>query len=254
MERDQAAALNGGRPAVPDRSEANRIRAVYRSYDTQQRWLRKRDPANPGFSQLQEERWRKIAEIVAARFHGTAPPRVVDVGCGKGGDLAHIAELLPGAVLFGVDLSEERIAAARLAVPAATFRVQDGDTLPFRDRSVQLVVLSTVLSSILDPGTRRQVAAEAYRITGDGGILLIYDIRLPSPANPNVCRIGRKELRALLPDARIRSYPITLLPPVARSLCRRWPGLYRPLARIRPLRSHYLSVVTRPGPLMGHPG
>jgi hypothetical protein len=107
-------------------------------------------------------------------------------------------------------------------------------------------VLSTVLSSILDPGTRRQVAAEAYRIVSDDGMLLIYDIRLPSPVNPNVCRIGKGELRALLPAARIRSYSITLLPPVARSLGRRWPGLYQPLARIRPLRSHYLSVVTRP--------
>jgi ubiquinone/menaquinone biosynthesis C-methylase UbiE len=169
----------------------------------------------------------------------------VDVGCGKGSDLAHIAELLPGAELFGVDLSEDRVEAARQAVPAATLWVQDGDTLPFPDRSVQLVVLSTVLSSILDPGTRRQVAAEAYRIISDDGILLIYDIRLPSPANPNVCRIGKKELRALLPAAVIEPYSITLLPPVARSLCRVWPGLYRPLASVRPLRSHYLSVVTR---------
>jgi ubiquinone/menaquinone biosynthesis C-methylase UbiE len=246
MERDQAAALNDGQPAVPDPSEADRIRAIYRSYDAQERWLRKRDPANPGFSQLQDERWQKIAAIIGARFRGIAPLRVVDVGCGKGGDLAHIAELLPDATLFGVDLSEERIEAARLAVPTATLAVQHGDILPFHDRSVQLVVLSTVLSSILDPGTRRQVAAEAYRIISDDGMLVIYDIRLPSPANPNVCRIGRGELRALLPTARIQSYPITLLPPVARSLCRRWPALYRPLARIRPLRSHYLSVVTRP--------
>jgi ubiquinone/menaquinone biosynthesis C-methylase UbiE len=246
MERDDAAALDDGRTAVPEPSEADRIREIYRSYDMQQRWLRKRDPANPGFSQLQEERWRKVADIIAARFDGTATPHVVDVGCGRGGDLARIAELLPDAALYGVDLSEERIAAARLAVPAATLRVQDGDTLPFPDRSVQIVVLSTVLSSILDPGTRRQVAAEAYRIVSGDGMLLIYDIRLPSPVNPNVCRIGKGELRALLPAARIRSYSITLLPPVARSLCRQWPGLYQPLARIRPLRSHYLSVVTRP--------
>jgi ubiquinone/menaquinone biosynthesis C-methylase UbiE len=145
-----------------------------------------------------------------------------------------------------VDLSAERIEAARLAVPTATLQVQDGDILPFPGRSVQLVILSTVLSSILDPATRRQIAAEAYRIISDDGVLLIYDIRLPSPANPNVGRIGRGELRALLPAACIRSYPITLLPPMARTLCRRWPGLYQPLARIRPLRSHYLSVVTRP--------
>ncbi len=248
MERDPAAISHGGQPGAPDTREADRIRAIYRSYDTQERWLRKRDPANPGFSQLQDERWRNLAEIIGAGLRGAVSPRVVDVGCGKGGDLAHIAELLPDAALFGVDLSQERVEAARLAVPSATLLVQDGDTLPFPDRSVQLVVLSTVLSSILNRGARQQVASEAYRIVSDDGMLLIYDIRLPSPANPNVCRIGKRELRALLPAACIRSYPITLLPPVARSLCRRWPAMYQPLARVRFLRSHYLSVVTRPAP------
>ena len=126
-------------------------------------------PGQPRVRQLQGERWRRIAEIIGPRFRGIAPLRVVDVGCGKGGDLAQIAELLPDATLFGVDLSEERIEAARLAVPTATLRVQEGDILPFPDRSAQLVVLSTVLSSVLDPGTRRQVAAESYRIVSDDG-------------------------------------------------------------------------------------
>jgi ubiquinone/menaquinone biosynthesis C-methylase UbiE len=219
---------------------------VYQLYDTSERWLRKRDPNNPGLSQLQAERWQKIAGLLGERLGGQGPLQVVDVGCGAGGDLAHIAELLPEAGLFGVDLSETRVQAARRAVPSATLWVRDGEALPFADRSVQLVLLSTVLSSILDPAARRQVAGEAYRIVSDDGIMLIYDIRLPSPANPNVRRIGRKELRTLLPGARIRSYPITLLPPLARSLGRIWPGLYRPLAALRPLRSHYLSVITRP--------
>jgi SAM-dependent methyltransferase len=226
--------------------EADRIRAIYRRYDTSRRWLRKRDPGNPGFGQLQAERWHAIAGILGAKLGGAVRPRVADVGCGAGGDLAHIAELLPGAELFGIDLIEARIQAARLAVPAATLWVQGAEVLPFSDGSVQAVLLSTVLSSILDPATRRRVAAEAYRVISDNGILLIYDIRLPSPANPNVRPIGKKELRALLPAASIQSYPITLLPPLARGLGRTWPGLYQPLARVRPLRSHYLSVVTKP--------
>lgn len=233
---------------MPDErlSEADRIRAIYRRYDTSEPWLRKRDPGNRGFSQLQAERWRTIAGILSARLGGTAKPRVVDVGCGAGGDLAHIAALLPGAELFGIDLIEARIRAARLAVPAATLWVQGAEALPFADGSVQVVMLSTVLSSILDSATRRQVAAEAYRILSGDGLLLIYDIRWPSPANPHVRPMGKKELRTLLPAACIQSRPITLLPPLARGLCRIWPGLYQPLARLRPLRSHYLSVVTRP--------
>ncbi|MBV9207015.1 MAG: class I SAM-dependent methyltransferase [Actinobacteria bacterium] len=233
-------------PGAAEAAEADRIRAIYRRYDTSEHWLRKRDPDNPGFSRLQEERWHKIAVLLDARLRGTARPRILDVGCGTGGDLARIGKLLPGAELFGVDLIETRVQAARRAVPGAALSVQGGEALPFSDRSMQLVLLSTVLSSILDPGTRRRVAAEAYRVTADDGILLVYDIRLPSPANPHVRRIGQRELRALLPAARIQSHPITLLPPLARGVCRIRPGLYRPLARLRPLRSHYLSVVTRP--------
>jgi SAM-dependent methyltransferase len=227
-------------------SEPDRIRAIYQRYDTSQRWLRKRDPGNPGFGQLQAERWATIAGLLSARLGGTARPRVVDVGCGTGGDLAHIEALLPDAELFGIDLIEGRIRAARLAVPAATLLVQGAEALPFADRSVQVVLLSTVLSSILDRATRRRVAAEAYRVVSDDGVLLVYDIRWPSPANPNVRPIGKKELRALLPAACVQSHSITLAPPLARVLCRTRPGLYRPLARLRPLRSHYLSVVTRP--------
>ena len=231
---------------TPESAEADRIRAVYRRYDSSERWRRKRDPDNPGFGQLQLERWRKIAGILDAQFRGTATLRVLDVGCGAGSDSARIATLRPDAELFGGDLSEARVEAARRTVPAATLRVQGGEALPFADRSVQFVLLSTVLSSILDPATRRRVAAEAYRVVSDGGMLLIYDIRLPSPANPNVRPIGKKQLRTLLPAACIRSDPVTLLPPLARSICRIWPGLYPRLARVRPLRGHYLSVVTRP--------
>lgn len=201
MERDSAGAvLNGGQPPAPAPTETDRIRAVYQRYDIQERWLRKRDLANPGLSELQAERWRKIAGIIGARLREVSPLLVVDVGCGRGSDLAHIAELRPDAGLFE-------------AVPDATLWVRDGATLPFPDRSVQLVMLSTILSSILDPATRRQVTAEAYRIIADDGI---------------------------------RPHSVTLLAPVTRILCRRWPGLYRPLASVRPLRSHYLPVVTGP--------
>jgi ubiquinone/menaquinone biosynthesis C-methylase UbiE len=227
-------------------AEEDRIKAIYRRYDTSDRWLRKRDSHNPGFGKLQSERWRAIRDILAEHFRGVGKPRVLDIGCGAGGDLARIAELLPDAELIGVDLSQARIDAAKLAVPAATLSVQGGESLPFPDQSVQLVVLSTVLSSILDPATRRRVAAEAYRVTGRDGLLLIYDIRLPSPANRNVRPIGKKELRGLLPAACVRARSITLLPPLARTVCRAWPALYEPLARVAPLRSHYLSIVTRP--------
>jgi len=230
-------------------SETQRVRAVYRRYDASERAQRKRDPRNPGVWRMRSERWQITGAILGSRFPDSGEGvRVLDVGCGDGDDLVRINQLLPKAELFGIDLSADRIGRARLAVPCARLWVQGGETLPFPDRSVQVVVLSTVLSSILDPATRRSVAAEAYRVIRDDGILLIYDIRLPSPWNPNVLPISKKELRTALPLARIRAQPITLLPPLARAVCGIWSDLYEPLARIRPLRSHYLAVITRGQP------
>jgi hypothetical protein len=79
MSRNSPAVWDDGEASTPETSEADRIRAVYRRYDTSERWRRKRDPNNPGFSQLQRERWRKIAGILDAQFRG-ATPRVVMSG------------------------------------------------------------------------------------------------------------------------------------------------------------------------------
>jgi ubiquinone/menaquinone biosynthesis C-methylase UbiE len=228
-------------------SEAQRVRDVYRVYDASDRAQHKRDPHRPGVQRMRSERWKVVGDILAARLSESAAIRVLDVGCGEGDDLARIKWLLPRAELFGIDLLAERLAQAQLTVPEACLEVRGGEVLPFPDGSFQVVMLSTVLSSILDSETRRLVTQEAYRVIGEEGLLLVYDIRLPSPWNPNVVPITRRDLRALLPGAQIRAQSITLLPPLARVIGDVWPGLYGPLACLRPLRTHNLSVVTRAG-------
>jgi ubiquinone/menaquinone biosynthesis C-methylase UbiE len=226
-------------------SETERVRDVYRIYDASDRAQRKRDPRRPGVQRMRSERWRIVGELLAAQFPGCSAMRVLDVGCGEGEDLVRVRRLLPKAEVFGIDVVPERVSLAQLAVPEACLEVRGGEALPFPDRSFQVVLLSTVLSSIIDAATRRSVAEEAYRVTGDDGLLLVYDIRLPSPWNPNVIPIAKRDIRALLPSAQIQLQPITLLPPLARAVGDVWPRLYDPLVRIRPLRTHYLSIITR---------
>jgi ubiquinone/menaquinone biosynthesis C-methylase UbiE len=239
---------NGGQAGFPlggSLSETDRIKSVYRRYDASERAQRKRDPKNRGVQCMRAERWRMVSQVLAAGFGDGGLIRVLDVGCGEGDDLARIGKLLPRAELLGIDLVADRITRARRAVPRARLWVQGGDRLPFRDGSVHVAILSTVLSSILDEETRQSVASETYRVIRGDGLLLVYDIRLPSPWNHDVRAITGRCLRQLLPSAVISAQPITLLPPLARGICGIWPGLYAPLARLRPLRSHYLSVVTK---------
>jgi O-antigen/teichoic acid export membrane protein/ubiquinone/menaquinone biosynthesis C-methylase UbiE len=225
-------------------TEAERIRKVYHDYDLSRRHQRKRDESNVGIRLIHAERWNAVGRAISAYFADGAPVRVLDIGCGEGDDLARVAGLLPRAGLFGIDLLPDRIARARLAVPQADLRVDGGEALDFPDKSFDLVIMSTVLSSILDPAIRRVVAAEALRVVTAEGLLLIYDMRLPNPLNRNTRAITRRELRSLLPAMKLNAASITLLPPLARKACGIWPGLYGPLRAVRPLRSHYLTVVT----------
>ena len=68
------------------------------------------------------------------------------------------------------------------------------------------------------------------------------------PRNPNVRRIGRKELRALFsePLGAIRS--VTLALPIARRLAPRLEPLARMLETIPILRTHLAAVLVKGGP------
>ncbi len=145
---------------------------------------------------------------------------IADVGCGQGQWLLEFLQW--GAVaanLHGIDLLEDRIAWARQRIGGADLRTGDACDLPWPNRSMDLVTQFTVLSSILDPQTRRQVAAEMLRVTRRGGHILWYDMRRAHPGRP-IHGIDSAEMQALFPGCSIRVAPVTLAPPLARAVIR----------------------------------
>lgn len=242
-----------GGPGGGSAAEVARIRATYRAYDRDPAEAGKRDLANAGLREIVRERREAVAALVRdpagqGAAGGGRRLRVLDVGCGSGEELRRMGTLLGGrAELYGVDVLPDRVALARASDPAARVAVAGGHRLPFPDRAFDLVLLGTVLSSVLDAGMRRAIGLEALRVLAPGGRVLCYDVRYPNPWNPNTLRIGRRELRAVFPGTRIAARPITLVPPLARSLGPAAPAAYRALRAIRPLRSHYLSVITPNG-------
>jgi glycosyltransferase involved in cell wall biosynthesis/ubiquinone/menaquinone biosynthesis C-methylase UbiE len=225
-------------------AEHDRIRNVYRCYDNSEVEQRKRNMSNPGVRRNAATRWAVLREAFrGSEIHDGV--RVLDVGCGSGGDLQRIAEEFAGLhpALHGVDLLPDGIERARQSLPGAVFQVGSADRLDYKDKSFDIVIASTVFSSIRDDRLVQAVASEMTRVVADNGVILCYDVRYPNPANPHTRAISQRELRRLFPGAMIRLTPVTLLPPLARRLGVLTTSVYRPLHTFSLLRSHYFAEI-----------
>jgi ubiquinone/menaquinone biosynthesis C-methylase UbiE len=147
--------------------------------------------------------------------------------------------------LHGVELDSLRAAKARETLPSADLRVGDATELPWDDRSFQLVVASTLFTSILDDRVREMVAKEITRVLAPGGALLWYDFAVNNPRNPHVRKVDRKELKHLFPQLKGTVRLITLAPPLARFIAPRSWVLATMLEAIPFLRTHLIAVLVK---------
>lgn len=228
-------------------AERQRIKAVYEQRDAEidaDRYA----PWNPDVILARQERVALATEMLHA---AGAFPRVgqqcLEVGCGR---LGWLGELLAWGLregdLSAIDLRSERIRQAREALPAADLRVGDATMLPWDDDAFSLVVCSTLFTSILSQEVREAVAKEIERVLQPGGVLLWYDFAVNNPANRQVQKVGRRELRRLFPSfpGTIRS--LTLAPPIARRLAPYSGWGCRLAAALPCLRTHLMAVLQKP--------
>jgi SAM-dependent methyltransferase len=208
------------------------------------------DPLRPEVMQARQERLRVLAALL--RRHACAPLAglsLLEVGCGDGGNLLELIGLgFDPALLLANELLPERAAAARARLPAAV-RVLEGDALalPLPEASLDLVLQSTVFSSLLDPGFRARLAARLWAWLKPGGAVIWYDFAVDNPRNPDVRGVPVARVRQLFPQAEFEVHRVTLAPPLARAACRLHPSLYTVLNAVPWLRTHRLAWICKPG-------
>ena len=114
---------------------------------------------------------RLVHELIGAT--ALKGKRVLDVGCGRGGMVALMAEVLQ-AKAVGMDLSPEAIAFCRGTHGNGTrFEVGDSENMPFKDGTFHVV--TNVESSHTYPNLRA-FYAEVARVIRKGGVFLYTDL------------------------------------------------------------------------------
>lgn len=207
-------------------------------------------PLNPDVWQSRHERERVLLRLLAQLgWHDLAQRRVVDVGCGTGGQLLDLLRLgLAPEHLTGIELLPERHARARACLPAATtLWLGDATQAPVEPGSQHIVSQSLVFSSLLDDGFQQQLAAAMWRWVRPGGGVLWYDFTVDNPRNADVRGVPPARVAALFPQGTMQCWRVTLAPTVARAVCRVHPALYRVCNALPWLRTHVLCWIAKPG-------
>jgi SAM-dependent methyltransferase len=217
---------------MTDHDEVERVREIY-----DRRGVSPVDVDLPEVKEMVAERlaaWRR-------RIGPTPPSIVVEVGAGTGLALRGLVDHA-GLPPVAIDLVVARAAAARDRGAAAV--CADGRAVPLRSGSVDVVVCSTLFSSIIDPAVATAVADEVDRVLAPTGLILWFDLRIDNPRNPEVRGLPVAAVEALFPGFELDLERAVLLPPLARRLGRHV-RMARALARVPILRGHLVGSLSR---------
>ena len=137
---------------------------------------------------------RGIKKAIAVEVLKHQPENVLDVCCGTGAQLKLISSRgIPG---IGIDLDKTMIKFAARKNPPASFLVADALSMPFKEASFSLIIISFALHDKPEK-TRLQIMEETKRTLQPGGHILILDFENPWNKHSRVGAILRTMIEIL---------------------------------------------------------
>jgi len=206
------------------------------------------DPLTPSVYMSRQEKERALIRwIDYAGLTPVSDKRVLEVGCGSGGNLFDLVRLgFSPENLVGNELLKERVLAAKHNLPEA-IPILEGDAaeLDLKEETFDVVLQSTVFTSILDVGFQQRLANRMWSLVKPGGGVLWYDFTYNNPKNPDVRGVPVGLIRELFTGGEFKIWRLTLAPPVSRIVTRAHPGLYNLFNAIPFLRTHVLCWIRK---------
>ena len=172
---DVAPPMTGDARAEDDRVAAERGRLL-KEYQRREQEIPpdRYAPWNPAECFMSEGRRRIAAQLLYQEgVFPAAGSLCLEVGYGRMGWLPTLIGWgVHEADLHGIELDAGRANRARHALPTADLRIGDACSMPWADCTFDLVVASTVFTSILDSTVRQVLAGAIVRVIKPGGALL----------------------------------------------------------------------------------
>ncbi|MFT9057181.1 MAG: class I SAM-dependent methyltransferase [Ethanoligenens sp.] len=196
-----------------------------------------------------QEKERKMVKLL--RKNDLVPLRnkkILEVGCGTGSNLLDFLRL--GAQpenIRGNDLLENRIAVARKRLPE---KVQlfcgDASAQELEKESFDLILQSTVFTSILEDAMQEKLAYRMWSQLKPGGYIIWFDILHGNPYNPDVRAIPLKRIKMLFPQGTFQVERVTLFPFIGQAVTRHVNFPYFILGTLPFLKMHLLCFIRKP--------
>ena len=231
------ALVTPNRSSIKENSSENEfeeLNQTYRSYsgDYASRWSQE----NLGNREISNERQQVIKSLLNFQVaNGRGNETVLDLGCGGGGSFPG---LMPDFFRISSDLLLWRLLDSEELGQSLCC---DGIRLPFKNHSVDVVLLSTDLSSV-GKETGLEIFKEISRVLDKRGVLIIYDFRIPNPKNKNTRAIHRRWVKRSLDGFEISIQSVTVWPQLARRLGKKTNWWYPKLSFFPFFRSHNVIV------------
>lgn len=227
----------------------NEIKNIIARYEQRDALPRNRyDPASPWVLMIEQEKERKLTSLLRGNgIHPFQDKKLIEIGCGFGQNLMMFQKIgFEAKNLTAIELIESRFLKAKEMLSSSiTLLLGDASEVELPYNYYDIAFQSMVFSSILDDNFRKKMAKRLFAIIKPGGSILWYDFIVNNPYNKEIRKINQKELRSLFPKCEIQILRLTLAPPLARIIAKKYQSLYTIFNRLSFLRSHILCLIKK---------